>query len=347
MTMRLVTASHNCRWQLSSRGARSLSGATVDQASELPTTTYGNEVTMEQGQPPARELTVVLDGYSYLECPRWHDGRLWVSDFYINKVVATDGRGGTEVVAEVPGQPSGLGFLPDGRALIVSMRDHRVLVREQTGALTEHADLSGAVSGILNDMVVDERGRAFVGNFGFDLMGGAALRHTTLTRVDADGTVTTAADDLGFPNGMVILPGGVLVVAETFAGRLTAFDIGEDGELENRRVWAQFGDPPRTDDVGEAVQSLQVGPDGICADADGAIWVADALHHRVLRVAEGGTILDEIPTGTGVFACMLGGDDGRTLFLCAAPSFPEHERRPVREAQLLAVRVEVPHAGLP
>jgi sugar lactone lactonase YvrE len=178
-------------------------------------------------------------------------------------------------------------------------------------------------------------------------MGGAALRYTTLTRVDPDGTVSTVAEDLGFPNGMVILPEGVLVVAETFAGRLTAFDIGEDGALSNRRVWAQFGATPQTDDVGEAVQRLEVAPDGICVDAEGAIWVADALHARVIRVREGGGILEEIATGTGVFACMLGGDDGRTLFLCAAPSFAEHERRPVREAQLLAVRVDVPHAGLP
>jgi sugar lactone lactonase YvrE len=302
---------------------------------------------MGRGRLTAGEPTVVLDGYSYLECPRWRDGRLWVSDFYTNQVVATDCRGGTEVVAEVPGQPSGLGFLPDGRALIVSMRDHRILVRSGSGGLSEHADLSGAVPGMLNDMIVDERGRAYVGNFGFDLMGGAALRYTTLTRVDPDGTVTTVAEDLGFPNCMVILDGGVLVVAETFAGRLTAFDIDEDGGLRNRRVWAQFGETPQTEDVEEAVQRLQVAPDGICADAEGAIWVADAIGSRVIRVREGGEILDEIPAGTGVFACMLGGDDGRTLFLCAAPSFPEHERRPVREAQLLAVHVDVPHAGLP
>ncbi|WP_290062277.1 SMP-30/gluconolactonase/LRE family protein [Amycolatopsis solani] len=299
------------------------------------------------GRTAARQPAVVLDGFSYLECPRWHDGRLWVSDFYTEKVVAIDGRGGAEVVAEVPGQPSGLGFLPDGRLLIVSMRDHRVLVRDESGKLSEHADLSGVVSGVLNDMVVDDRGRAWVGNFGFDLMGGAPLRYTTLTRVDPDGSVSVAAEDLGFPNGMVVLPGGVLVVAETFAGRLTAFDIGDDGELSGRRVWAQFGETPRTEDVGEAVQALEVAPDGICADAEGAIWVADAVHNRVLRVAEGGEVLDEIDAGTGVFACMLGGDDGRTLFLCAAPSFAEHERRPVREAQLLAVDVEVPHAGLP
>jgi sugar lactone lactonase YvrE len=298
-------------------------------------------------QSSNQDMTVVLDGFSFLECPRWRDGRLWVSDFYTNQVVATDGRGNTEVMAEVPGQPAGLGFLPDGRALIASMRDHRILVRDDSGQLTEHADLSGAVPAVLNDMVVDEQGRAYVGNFGFDLMGGAALRTTTITRVDPDGGVTTAADGLGFPNGMVILSGEVLVVAETFAGRLTAFDIRPDGGLVNQRVWAQFGEPPRTDDVTAALGQLEVAPDGICADAEGAIWVADALHARLLRVAEGGQILDEIRTKMGVFACMLGGADGRTLFACAAPSFAEHERRAAREAQLLATEVQVPHAGLP
>lgn len=298
-------------------------------------------------QPAGREMAVALDGYSYLECPRWRDGRLWVSDFYTNQVIATDGRGNTEVMAEVPGQPSGLGFLPDGRALIISMRDHRILVRDDAGLLTEHADLSDAVPAVLNDMVVDEQGRAYVGNFGFDLMGGAALRDTVLSRVDPDGTVTTVADGLRFPNGMVILPGGVLVVAETFAGRLTAFDIGANGDLSGRRVFASFGEPPTTDDVETAAAQLEVAPDGICADAEGAIWVADALHARLIRVREGGEIADEITAKMGVYACMLGGADGRTLFACAAPSFLEHERRPVREAELLTVEVEVPHAGLP
>jgi sugar lactone lactonase YvrE len=294
-----------------------------------------------------RDMTVVLDGLSYLECPRWRDGRLWLSDFYTNQVLTTDGRGDVEVVAEVPAQPSGLGFLPDGRALIVSMRDHRILVRGEDGTLSEHADLSAAVPAVLNDMVVDDQGRAYVGNFGFDLMGGAALRTTTITRVDPDGTVTTVAADLNFPNGMVILPSGVLVVAETFAARLTAFDIGENGDLTNRREWARFGEPPATDDVETAVGQLEVAPDGICADAEGAIWLADALHARLIRVREGGEILEEIPTKMGVYACMLGGADGRTLFACAAPSFAEHERRAAREAELLAVEVEVPHAGLP
>ena len=293
------------------------------------------------------EMSVVLDGYSYLECPRWHDGRLWVSDFYTNQVLATDGRGGTEVIAEVPAQPSGLGFLPDGRALIVSMRDHRILVRDDAGQLTEHADLSGAVPALLNDMVVDEQGRAYVGNFGFDLMGGAALRDTVLTRVDPDGTVTTVADGLAFPNGMVILPGGVLVVAETFAGRLTAFDIDADGGLSGRRVWARFGEPPGTDDVEAAVGLLEVAPDGMCADAEGAIWVADALHARLLRVREGGEVLQEINAKMGVYACMLGGADGRTLYACAAPDFDEKARAAARDGRLLTVRVDIPHAGLP
>lgn len=294
-----------------------------------------------------REISTVADGFSFLECPRWHDGRLWVSDFYTHQVVAVDGGGAVEVIAEVPGQPAGLGFLPDGRALIASMRDKRLLLRGADGRLSEHADLSAFAPGALNDMLVDGRGRAYVGNFGFDLMAGAPVRSTSLIRVDPDGTVTEVAAGLGFPNGMVLLPGEVLVVAETFAGRLTAFDVVGDGSLHGRRVWAEFGDAPETDDVEQALAALAVGPDGICLDAEGAIWVADALNARALRVREGGEVVDEISTGLGVFACMLGGADGRTLFLCTAPSFAEHERRPVREAELRAVRVEVPRAGLP
>jgi sugar lactone lactonase YvrE len=300
------------------------------------------------GTNAQRTVEVVLDGFSYLECPRWHDGKLWVSDFYTERVVRSGGAGDVEVLAEVPNQPSGLGFLPDGRALIVSMRDRRLLVRGDDGDLSEYADLSGLVPTMLNDMVVDARGRAYVGNFGFDLMGGEKSRSTTLTLVDTDGKPSTVADELGFPNGMAILNNRVLVVAETFAGRLTAFDINDDGTLENRREWAKFSPAPTTDDVPTAIGQLAVAPDGICADAEGAIWVADALHNRVLRVREDGEIVQEVSTGEmGVFACMLGGDDGKTLFLCAAPSFPEHERRPVREAQLLSVRVDVPHGGLP
>ncbi len=294
-----------------------------------------------------RTLAVVLDGFSYLECPRWHDGRVWVSDFYTHSVVAQDGDGHTEVMATVPDQPSGLGWLPDGRALIVSMRDRRVLRLEPSGELVEHADLSGLVSEMLNDMVVDAAGRAYVGNFGFDLMNGAPIRPTVVIRVDPDGSAAVAADDLLFPNGSVVLD-GTFVVAESFGQRLTAFDVGPDGSLSGRRVWASFGDPPASDDPADALVPGTVAPDGICADAEGAIWVADALGRRVLRVREGGEILEEVSTGdVSVFACMLGGDDGRTLYLCVAPSFAEYERRDTREAQLLSCRVDVPHAGLP
>lgn len=296
----------------------------------------------------SRELTVVLDGYTFLESPRWWDGRLWVSDFYSNRVVATDGKGGTEVVAEVANQPSGMGRLPDGRELIVSMRDHRLLRREAGGELVEHADLSGLATGVLNDMVVDAAGRAYVGSFGFDLMAGDPVRAASLVRVDPDGTASVAAEDLLFPNGSVIIGGDVLVVAESFGNRLTAFDIADDGTLSGRRAWATFGEPPTTDVLTEALPTLSVAPDGMCADAEGAVWVADALHNRVLRVPEGGEILEEISTGDlGTYACMLGGEDGRTLFLCSAPSFLEHERRAANEAVLLSCRVDVPHAGLP
>jgi sugar lactone lactonase YvrE len=294
-----------------------------------------------------RALSVVLDGYSYLECPRWHDGRVWVSDFYTHAVVATDGQGHTEVVATVPNQPSGLGWLPDGRALIVSMRDRRLLRLEPSGELVEHADLSGLATEMLNDMAVDGLGRAYVGNFGFDLMNGAPIRSTFITRVDPDGSTQVAADDLLFPNGTVIFD-GTLVVAESFGQRLTAFDIAPDGDLENRRVWAAFGEAPTTDNVAEALTPGAVAPDGMCGDAEGAIWVADALGNRVLRLREGGEVLEEVSTGDlGVYACMLGGEDGCTLYLCVAPSFLEHERRESREAQLLSCRVDVPHAGLP
>ncbi|WP_460854795.1 SMP-30/gluconolactonase/LRE family protein [Nocardiopsis coralliicola] len=299
------------------------------------------------GDTAGHEASVVLDGYSFLEGPRWHGGRLWLSDFYTGQVVAAGEQGPVEVMAAVPEQPSGLGFLPDGRVLIVSMRDRRILVRAESGELSEYADLSAQAPGLLNDLIVDGAGRAYVGNFGFDLMGGAPMRSASLLRVDPDGTVATAAEDLVFPNGMAILPGGVLLVAETFGGRITAFDTVGDGTLHGRREWARFGPLPQTDDAGAAGAQLPVGPDGICADAEGAVWVADALHNRAVRVREGGEITDEIRPGTGVFACMLGGSDGRTLYLCTAPSFAEHERRATREARLLAVRVDVPRGGLP
>jgi sugar lactone lactonase YvrE len=287
------------------------------------------------------ELTVVLEKMSYLEGPRWHEGRVWVSDFYTHRVVSARADGtDVRVEAEVPAQPSGLGWLPDGRLLLVSMRDHALLRRETSGELVVHADLSEFCGGHLNDMVVDAAGRAYVGNFGFDLMAGGDLRTAALVRVDPDGTATTVADDLYFPNGSVII-GDDLVVAETLGNRISAFAIGTDGGLGERRDWARFGDPPTSRAFGDVLGELVVGADGICADVEGAVWVADALGNRAVRVA-GGEIVQSIDAGTGVFACTLGGDDGRTLFLCTAPSFAEHERRDTRDAALLAVRVDVP-----
>lgn len=294
-----------------------------------------------------RTLTTFADGYSFLEAPRWRDGRLWVSDFYTHTVVALAPDGGAEEVATVPGQPSGLGWLPDGRLLVVSMTDHKVLRREPSGELAEHADLSALTSGHLNDMVVDSAGRAYVGCFGFDLMGGGAFRPTVLVRVDPDGSAAVAADGLAFPNGAVITPdGGTLIVDETFGNRISAFAIGPDGGLGPRRDWAGFGALPDSDSTGELLAAASIAPDGCALDADGALWVADAAGNRAVRVAEGGTILEEVPTGNdGCYACALGGDDGRTLYLCVAPNFDAAERRATRLGRLLATPVDVPGAG--
>jgi sugar lactone lactonase YvrE len=293
-------------------------------------------------------VTTVLDQRGFLECPRWHDGRIWVADFYSHEVLSAEEDGsGLRVEATVPEQPSGLGWLPDGRLLVVSMRDRTVKRREADGSLVVHADLGPFVTGHPNDMVVDALGRAYVGNFGFDLMAGEPIRPTVLLRVDPDGSVTPVADDLWFPNGSVITDDGVLLVDETFANRVTAFDIGDDGTLGNRRPWATFGPPLTVADLGEALGQIVVAPDGCGLDAEGAMWIADAANGRALRVLQGGTIVDEISPGTGVFACMLGGTDGRTLFLCAAPDSDEHARSAARQAQLLAVAVDVPHAGRP
>ncbi|MEU6701571.1 SMP-30/gluconolactonase/LRE family protein [Pseudonocardia sp. NPDC046786] len=294
-----------------------------------------------------REISTIVSGLTYTECPRWHDGRLWFVDFYTHQVlsVAEDGSD-QRLEAEVPEQPSGLGWLPDGRLLVVSMRDARVLRREPDGTLVTHADVSAHTGGHLNDMVVDARGRAYAGNFGFDLMGGAPLQTASLVRIDPDGSVAVVADDLWFPNGSVITDGGTLLVNETFGNRITAFDIAEDGSLSGRRVWASFGELPDRD-VEKALGQIAVAPDGCGLDAEGALWVADALNARLIRVREGGEIVDTIETGTGVFACMLGGSDGRTLFASVAPDFHEEARRNAREGAVVAVRVEVGHGGTP
>jgi sugar lactone lactonase YvrE len=293
-----------------------------------------------------RQMTTVADGFHFLEAPRWHDGRLWFSDFY-GYLVRSMREDGSDIreEASVPGQPSGLGWLPDGRLLVVSMVDRKVLRREPDGTMSVHADLSGHATGHTNDMVVDAHGRAYVGNFGFDLMAGDPIETAALHRVDPDGTVTEVADDLWFPNGCVITAGGVLVVVETFGNRVTAFDVTDGGDLVNRRVWAEFGPLPTDRGVAESLAQVTVAPDGACLDAEGGLWIADAIGDRLIRVVEGGTITEVVDPGSPVYACGLGGSTGTTLFACAAPDFHAGPRKAAREARMLATEVAVPAAS--
>jgi sugar lactone lactonase YvrE len=242
----------------------------------------------------------------------------------------------------VEAQPSGLGWLPDGSMLVVSMRDHRLLRRARDGSVSVHADVSEHCGGHLNDLVVDGAGRAYVGNFGFDLMAGADPEYAKLVRVDPDGTVSVAAQELMFPNGAVI-EGDTLIVAETMGGRMTGFTIAADGSLTDRRVWAQISPTPEMGPLGEMLSVGGFAPDGIALDAEGHVWAADALGGRAGRIAPGGEIVDEIraPEGMGFFAVALGGSDGRTLLLCSAPDFAEDARKAAREAVLFTTTVEV------
>ncbi|MEV5413024.1 SMP-30/gluconolactonase/LRE family protein [Thermopolyspora sp. NPDC052614] len=288
------------------------------------------------------DVTTVAEDFHFLEAPRWRDGRLWFSDFYGHRVSSMREDGSDlRTEAHVPAQPSGLGWLPDGRLLIVSMTDRKLLRREPDGTLAVHADLGDHATGHVNDMAVDAQGRAYVGNFGFDLMAGDPLEPAALHRVDPDGRVTRVADELWFPNGSVITPDNVLLVAETFGNRVSAFDLTPEGDLVNRRVWAEFGPLPSDRDLTRAIAEARVAPDGVCLDAEGGLWIADAVGARLLRVTEGGTITDEIKPGSPVYACALGGSSGTTLFACAAPDFYQHAREAAREARMLAMRVTV------
>jgi len=279
-----------------------------------------------------RTLSLLADGFAFLEGPRWHDGKLWVSDMHDDRVLTVDLAGDRETVVEVPGQPSGLGWLPDGRLLVVSMTDRRLLRLDATG-LSVVADLSGLATFHCNDMVVDAHGRAYIGNFGYDFESGMAPRSATLALVLPDGSVHAAADDLAFPNGAVLTPDGrMLIVAESFGMRLTAFDVAPDGRLGGRRLWAQLEG---------AV------PDGICLDAEGAIWVASPLSKEVLRVRAGGQVVERIATATQAIACMLGGLERRTLFVLTAQSIHRDDCRDQRNARIEVTEVDVPGADWP
>src|SRR5512146_191605 len=279
-----------------------------------------------------RQFKALLDNLAFGEGPRWHDGKLYCSDMHAHTVNAVDMQGRNSVLAEVAAWPSGLGWLPDGRMLVVSMTD-RKLLRQEAGALKLHADLSALASYHCNDMVVDSRGRAYVGNFGYDIIAGAAQKPAELVMVEPDGAARVVARDLQFPNGSVITPDGkTLVVGESMGHRLTAFDIAADGALTNRRVWAELG---------EGV------PDGIALDAEGAIWVASPFTHELLRVKQGGQVAERIKREQMPIACMLGGPARRTLFLLTAESIDPDVLRAKRNSRIETTEVEVGGAGLP
>ncbi len=293
------------------------------------------------------DVEVLADGHAFLEGPRWHDGHLYVSDFYLRRVYRLDDDG-LAVVCAVPGQPSGLGHDPDGRLLVVSMIDRRVL-RLVDGTLHTVADLTALAPFHCNDMVVDAAGGAYVGNFGWDSSASDPIEPTTLVRVAPDGTASVAAEELVFPNGCVLTPdGGTLIVAETFAGRITAFDVAADGSLSNRRVWADLAPGADWRTIPEAVASGRPLPDGMALDAEGAVWIGAATGDGALRVAEGGEILDHVPTGDrSVYAVALGGADRRTLYLCVSPPLLQTDPSADHRSALMAGRVEVPGAGRP
>ncbi len=280
-----------------------------------------------------RAPAVLLARLVFPEGPRWHEGRLWFSDIQGPKVYAVDLKGRSEVIAEVPARPSGLGFLPDGRLLIVSMQDRLLLRLDPDGPRTV-ANLTDFTRGDCNDMVVDAQGRAYIGNFGFDFEKREEPTPTGLVMVQPDGAARVVAEGLLFPNGVVITAdGGTLMVAESFGRKLTAFDIAEDGSLSNQRTWA---------DIAPAV------PDGICLDAEGAVWVGAVTSSEFLRVAEGGEILDRIDMGGRMsIACMLGGPERRTLFLCTAAGSEEERRQGKTKGFIETVEVDIPGAGWP
>lgn len=275
----------------------------------------------------------LLSDIAFGEGPRWRDDRLYFSDMHSHVVLTVDLEGKRREVCTVPNAPSGLGWLPDGRLLVVSMTDRRLLRLEEDGRLCEVADLSEHAAYHCNDMVVDARGRAYVGNFGWDLHGGGTPQPAVLILVNPDGALRVAAEDLKFPNGCVITPDGrTLVVGETMGRRLTAFDIEEDGSLSHRRVWAE---------------TPGILPDGICLDAEGAIWVASPESQGCFRILEGGEITHKVEVETDAFACMLGGPERKHLFLCTAGSSQPEACAQHRDGRIEVVEVDVAGVGLP
>ena len=279
------------------------------------------------------EVQTLLTGLAFGESPRWHEGRLWFSNWGAQEIVAVDLLGKSEVIMRMPSFPFSIDWLRDGRLLLTSGRSGLLLRREPGGRLVTHADLT-SLSGGWNEITVDGRGNAYINGGGFDLLAGEAFAPGIVALVTPDGSARQVADGIAFPNGMAVTPDNkTLIVAESYARRLTAFDIEATGLLSNRHVWANLG---------EGV------PDGICLDAEGAVWYGDVPNKRCVRVREGGEVLQTIQLDRGCFACMLGGVDNRTLFMMAAEwGGPAAMAAAPRTGQVLTAQAPAPHAGWP
>lgn len=276
----------------------------------------------------------LLAGLAFPESPRWHDGRLWFAHWGAGEVVAVDLDGRSEVIVHVPTSlPFSIDWLPDGRLVVVSGPEGLLLRLEPDGSLATHADLRAVAAGF-NEIVVDGRGNTYVNGAGFDLMAGEAFRPGFICLVSRDGSARQVADGIAFPNGMAVAPDdATLIIAESYGRRLTSFDIDADGSLSKRRVWA---------DLGEGT------PDGICLDGEGAAWYGDVPHQRCVRVGEGGEVLQVVDLDRGCFACMLGGPDGRTLFMAAAEWHGASDMIGApRTGRILTIEAPAPHAGRP
>jgi sugar lactone lactonase YvrE len=278
---------------------------------------------------------ILMTGIAFGEQPRWHENRLWFSDWGPPEVIAVDLEGKGEVILRAPSFPCCVDWLPDGRLLVVSARDGLLLRREPDGSLVTHADLntiSHPPAG--NELVVDGRGNAYVNGGGFDLMAGEAFAPGIVALASPDGAARQVADGLAFPNGMLVTAdNATLIVAESYAKRLTAFDIADDGSLSNRRVWADLQDGV---------------PDGICLDAENAVWYGDVPNKRCVRVREGGEVLQTIELDRGCFACALGGAGRRSLFMMATEwSGPANMFAEPRTGQVLMAQAPAPGAGWP
>lgn len=282
--------------------------------------------------PTSSHPHILMSGLAIGESPRWHSGRLWFSNWTAQEIIAVDSQGRSEVMVRLPFSefPFSIDWLPDGRLLIVSASDRPLLRREADGALVAHAELTRGY----NEIVVDSRGNAYINGAGFNPLVGETFAPGIITLVTPDGVARQVAQGIAFPNGMAITPdNATLVVADSYGKRLTAFDIGADGGLTRQRVWA---------DLGEGV------PDGICIDSDGAVWYADVPNKRCVRVREGGETLQTVELDRGCFACMLGGEDGTTLFMLTAEwhGMANIVGAP-RTGQVVTVNAPAPHVGRP